>query len=206
MDSVCAIDLYWLPLGAGGWFVRFNGRVFEWIDAKRHHREPLDLYHTALDISVPEGRFIIENAWPVPDRDPAARGVTIQGPVFSPALGRFRTFRYEVRRWFDGTIPDIAYAVASPQHVGHDEYQARRVLDLAASVPAHVWGRKDSHLGDMWNSNSVISWLLTAAGIPAGDIHPPEGGRAPGWAAGVLAAQRTSIPANSVTTALVGLG
>ena len=22
-----SIDLYWLPLGAGGWFVRFNGRV-----------------------------------------------------------------------------------------------------------------------------------------------------------------------------------
>jgi len=23
------IDLYWLPLGAGGWFVRLNGRVYE---------------------------------------------------------------------------------------------------------------------------------------------------------------------------------
>jgi hypothetical protein len=29
------IDLYWLPLGAGGWFVRFNGRVYESISRPR---------------------------------------------------------------------------------------------------------------------------------------------------------------------------
>jgi len=191
------IDLYWLPLGAGGWFVRFNGRVYEWIKAKRDHRESLDLYHTALEVTVPEGRFIIENAWPVPDRDWAARGVTVQGPVFASALRRFRIFRYEVRRWFDGSIPDIAYAVASPQRVSDDADQAHRVLDLANDVPVHVWGRRHPRLGEMWNSNSVISWLLTTAGIPADDIHPPRGGRAPGWAAGLIAAQQTSIPAIS---------
>jgi len=203
MDSVCAIDLYWLPLGAGGWFVRFNGRVYEWIDAKRHHREPLDLYHTALEVTVPEGRFIIENAWPVPDRNWTARGVTVEGPVFSPALGRFRIFRYEIRRWLNGTIADIAYAIASPQRLSDDEELACRVLDLAARVPTHVWGRKDGGVGEMWNSNSVISWLLTAAGIPAADIHPPQGGRAPGWGAGALAAERTSVPDLPGTTALV---
>ena len=30
-----AVDLYWLPLGAGGHFVRFNGRVYE---ARRESR------------------------------------------------------------------------------------------------------------------------------------------------------------------------
>jgi len=37
------------------------------------HRRPLDLYHCALEVRVPEGRFVIENAWPIPDAggDPA---------------------------------------------------------------------------------------------------------------------------------------
>ena len=29
-----AVDLYWLPLGAGGHFVRLNGRVFEAVAAR----------------------------------------------------------------------------------------------------------------------------------------------------------------------------
>jgi hypothetical protein len=33
-----AIDLYWLPLGAGGHSVRWNGRVFEWFAARLAHR------------------------------------------------------------------------------------------------------------------------------------------------------------------------
>ena len=28
------IDLYWLPLGAGGRSVRWNGRIFEWAAAR----------------------------------------------------------------------------------------------------------------------------------------------------------------------------
>lgn len=182
------IDLYWVPLGAGGHFVAFNGRLYEYIQAKREHRQPSDLYHTALEIRVPEGRYIIENAWPIPDRCPAARGVTVEGPVWAKALGRLRVFRYEVRRWRDGLIPDIVAAVESPYHVSGDEDQARRVLELAAEVPRYVWGRDEMHLGEMWNSNSVISWLLTRAGIRAAEIPPPKGGRAPGWMTGVRAA------------------
>jgi hypothetical protein len=37
------IDLYWLPLGAGGNCVRFNGRVYERILALREHRPPSDI-------------------------------------------------------------------------------------------------------------------------------------------------------------------
>jgi hypothetical protein len=37
----------------------------------------------------------------------------------------------------------------------------------------------------MWNSNSVIYWLLVTAGIDMAGIGPPAGGRAlagpPGW-------------------------
>jgi hypothetical protein len=42
----------------------------------------------------------------------------------------------------------------------------------------------------MWNSNSVISWLLAQSGLPADAIGLPAGGRAPGWQAGLLAARR----------------
>jgi len=41
-------DLHWLPLGAGGWFVRLNGRVYEACDAAIHRRSRYDLDHSAL--------------------------------------------------------------------------------------------------------------------------------------------------------------
>ena len=187
--SAAAIDLYWLPLGAGGHFVRLNGRVYEFIRASVERRKALDLYHSALEVTVPEGRFVIENAWPIPDADPAARGVTVEGPVGSRRLGRFRVFRYEVRRWLDGAIPDVAEAVASPVRLSSNEDDARRVLALASDVPVEVWGRDELGVGEMWNSNSVISWLLVGAGLPAAEIKPPPGGRAPGWISGVVAAR-----------------
>lgn len=186
------IDLYWLPLGAGGHFVRFNGRVYELLHAFMEHRPRRDLYHSALEVTVPEGRFVIENAWPIPNVDGASRGVTVEGPVWSRYLGRFRVFRYEVRRWPKGTIADVDEAVGTRRRLSNDEAQARHVLALTGSVPAHVWGRDELRAGEMWNSNSVISWLLTKAGIPAAEIRPPEGGRAPGWASGEIAAERSS--------------
>jgi hypothetical protein len=184
------VDLYWLPLGAGGRFVRFNGRVYERLHASLERRPRRDLYHSALEVTVPEGRFVIENAWPIPNMDGTSRGVTVEGPVGNRHFGRFRVFRYEVRRWREGTIADIDQAVESPRRLSHDEDQVRHVLALAGSVPAHVWGRDELRLGEMWNSNSVISWLLTTAGLPAAEIHPPMGGRAPGWASGVIVAER----------------
>jgi hypothetical protein len=191
-----SIDLYWLPLGAGGHFVRLNGRVYEWILAKRCRRRPLDLYHTALGITLPEGRFTVENAWPIPNGDPVARGVMVEGPVWHRELARFRVFRYEVRRWSDGIIADIAEAVDSPQRVSDDENQARALLTLTRKVPAYVWGRDELHIGEMWNSNSVVAWLLTATGIPAVNIRPPNNGRAPGWTAGAVEAERLLQPVN----------
>jgi hypothetical protein len=50
------VDLYWLPLGAGGSFVKFNGRAFEALQAVIARRRPLDLYHSALEVNVAEGR------------------------------------------------------------------------------------------------------------------------------------------------------
>ena len=186
MDTA-SVDLYWVPLGAGGRVVRLSGLLFERIGAVVHRRHPRDLYHSALVVVVPEGRFVIEQT-PVPDRHGESRGAVVEGSVGTRLAGRFRVFRYEVRRWRDGVIRDMAAAVASPVRVANDLERASHVLDLVPSVPPLVWGRDERHTRDMWNSNSVIAWVLTRAGIDAAGIRPPAGGRAPGWRAGVVVA------------------
>jgi hypothetical protein len=192
IDEACqpaAVDLYWIPLGAGQHVVRLSGRLFEAISAREQRRRPCDLYHSALVVVAPEGRFVIEQT-PIPDTHGERRGVVLEGPVGSRLAGRFRLFRYEVRRWRDGVIPDIGEAVSSPVSVTDDPARASRILDLVPSVPALVWGRDEGHTGDMWNSNSVISWLLASAGLDPRRIQPPPGGRAPGWRAGLEIATR----------------
>jgi hypothetical protein len=188
--SGAGIELYWLPLGAGGWFVRLNGRIYEAVNALAERRRPLDLYHSALEVRVPEGRFVIENCWPIPDGDGTARGVVVEGPVASRRLGRRRVFRYEVRRWRDGVIADADQAVNSPQLLSDDPRLARRLLDLVGDLPSPLWGRDELGTGGMWNSNSVIAWLLASSALPMDGIRPPAGGRAPGWEAGLVAARR----------------
>ncbi|MDH3463206.1 MAG: hypothetical protein OEM32_06240, partial [Acidimicrobiia bacterium] len=169
-----SVYLYWIPLGAGGaGFVRFNGRVYESVQARRHGRTPLDLYHTALNVHAPEGRFIIENAWPIPDANTAHRGVVVEGPVFSRWISSLRVFRYEVRCWRDGVIQDSDEAVGGARPLDGTADLARSVLDLVRSVPPMVWGRDQQGAGEMWNSNSVISWLLTNAGADMSSIRPP---------------------------------
>jgi hypothetical protein len=188
-NSNPGVDLYWLPLGAGGHFVRMNGRVFEAVSARLERRRPCNLYHSALEVHVPEGRFVIEQA-PVRDSKGWARGVVAESAIGSRWAGRFRIFRYEVRRWRDGVIPDVDEAVASPQRLTDDPDLAQRVLDLAAQIPTPVWGRDELDVGEMWNSNSVIAWLIARCGLPAESIDPPAGGRAPGWCAGLAVARR----------------
>jgi hypothetical protein len=189
--SGASIELYWLPLGAGGWLVRLNGRIYEAIHALLEHRRPCDLYHTALVVRVPEGRFVIEDAWPIPDADgPSSRGVLVEGPVGSRRMARWRVFRYEVRRWRGGIIADANEAVASPQLLSDDPLVARRLLDSVGCLPRPVWGRDELGTGEMWNSNSVIAWVLAQSGLPTEAIRPPAGGRAPGWQAGLVTARR----------------
>jgi hypothetical protein len=202
--SGSGIDLYWLPLGAGGHFVRLNGRVYEAIHAFRERRRAFDLYHTALEVRAKQGRFVIETAWPIPDADGASRGVVVQGPVGSPRIARFRTCRYEVRRWRDGVIPDILEAVASPQRLSGDPDRARRVLELVDSVPALVWGRDQLGTGEMWNSNSVVSWLLARSGLAVDEIRPPVGGRAPGWDVGIVLARRQQRGSKASSARIAG--
>jgi len=52
LPGMAAVDLYWLPLGAGGHFVRLNGRLYEALDARLQRRPARDLYHSALQVEV----------------------------------------------------------------------------------------------------------------------------------------------------------
>jgi hypothetical protein len=176
--------------------VRLNGRVFEAVAARLERRSPCDLYHSALVVRVPEGRFVIEQA-PIRDANGGERGVVAHGAVGSRWAGRFRIFRYEVRRWRGGVIPDIREAVESPQQLTDDPLVARRVLDLVPAVPTLVWGRDESQAGEMWNSNSLISWLIARSGLHVESVRPPVGGRAPGWDAGLVVARRQQLGADS---------
>ena len=195
-ESQTAVDLYWLPLGAGGHSVRLNGRIFEAVVARLESRAPCDLYHSGLEVRVPEGRFVIEQA-PIRDSNGGERGVVAEGAVGSRWAGRFRIFRYEVRRWRDGVIPDIGEAVESPQQLTGDPLLAQHILDLVPAVPTLVWGRDESQAGEMWNSNSLISWLIARSGLRVESVHPPSGGRAPGWRAGLVVARRQRPMADS---------
>jgi hypothetical protein len=183
------VDLYWLPLGAGGHSVRLNGLVFEAMSAAIERRPRLDLYHSALEVHVDAGRFVVEMT-PVP-RGGGARGVVAEGPVGARRAARLNIFRYELHRWRDGSIPDVAEAVDSPRTLSRDVRRAQRVLELVSQVPTPVWGRDELHAGEMWNSNSVVAWLLERAGLDAARIRPPTAGRAPGWRAGVVVARRS---------------
>ena len=184
-----AVDLHWIPLGAGGHSVRFNGRVSEAIAAARAHRSRCDLYHAALIIELDGDRYTIEVA-PSPDADEASRGVVATGAVGSRYIGWMRLFRYEVRCWRGGSIPDLGEAVGGPHRLTIDPSVARRLLDLLPTVPRPVWGRDELNAGEMWNSNSVIAWLIACAGLPA-ELAPPAGGRAPGWSSGLEVARRS---------------
>jgi hypothetical protein len=46
------VDLYWLPLGAGGHVVRRVGRLYEALAAGARRRRPLALYHSALEVGL----------------------------------------------------------------------------------------------------------------------------------------------------------
>jgi hypothetical protein len=186
---VGSVDLYWLPLGAGGHFVRWNGRLYEALAARLARRPVCDLYHSALEVRLPEGRFVIESA-PIRTSDGPERGVVGEGAVGSRLVRRFRIFRYELRCWRDGHIPDVAEAVDSPRILTDDPERARALLALMHDVPTPVWGRDELHVGEWWNSNSFIAWLIVRSGLDADAVEPPAGGRAPGWDAGVAVARQ----------------
>lgn len=184
-----AVDLYWLPLGAGpgNQLVRLSGRLYEGLVALLEGRPRQSLYHAALQVRLGVDTYVVEMA-PVWSNHAPDRGTVSQGPVGLPWMGRSRLFRYEVRRWRDGTIDDRVYAVQSPVRLSTDADRARRLLRLVPLFPTATWGLDELGTGEMWNSNSLVSWLLATSGHDLEGVTPPKGGRAPGWHAGLARA------------------
>lgn len=187
------VDLYWIPLGAGDrtHLVRPSGRAYERVQAWRNGRAPQPLFHSALMVHADGATYAIEMApaWGAPTQD---RGVTGTGAVGAAWLGRSPLFRYEVRRWRDGRIPDLDSAVGPPRRMSADPDKARALLDAVPAFPDLVWGQDQLHAGDMWNSNSLIAWLLARSNHDLMGVLPPARGRAPGWEAGLRAARLDS--------------
>jgi hypothetical protein len=191
--------LLWIPLGAGSKVpvVHWNGLAYEAIMARRERRPRSPLFHAALEVAVDGERSVVEMtpAWGAAH---TARGAVAGGPVGARTLGRSRLFRYEVHCWRDGVIPDRDFAVGGARRVAGEAATARRVLALAPQVPTPVWGRDELGTGEMWNSNSLVAWLLVRAGIPTRDLAPPGHGRAPGWNAGLVVAARSAVQKGGV--------
>ena len=66
-----------------------------------------------------------------------------------------------------------------------DSMRAIHLLALVPLVPELTWGRDELGLGEMWNSNSLVAWLLAGSRHDVEGLRPPPGGRAPGWNAGL---------------------
>lgn len=188
VEAATRVDLWWLPVGAGGRVVAHTSGWWEWWRAWRERRRPQPLFHSALEVFVDGRRHVIEMtpAWGQPVGE---RGVVAVGPVGRRPLGRFRLFRYEVRCWEGGELPDRAYAVDSPVSMLLPPTTAHSLIAAVGAVPPLTWGAQQPRTGDMWNSNSLISWLLTTSGVDATRYAPPVAGRAPGWVAGIAVAK-----------------
>src|SRR3954451_7347008 len=144
-----------------------------WWSARREGCEAADRYHCGLMIrqasAMPSRRDRCGN---VADSD---RGVVVEGPVGSRLLGRFRAFRYELRCWRDGRIPDIAESVESPMRTTDDVAQAEALLDVLPEVPALTWGRDELRAGDV--EPELRGVLGARARRPRHEPHPSTDAR-----------------------------
>lgn len=195
-----SVDLYWLPLGAGDRFptVRWSGRCYEALAAAMGRRRRARLFHSLLEVRVDGQRWVIEMA-PVWHRPEAARTVVCEGAVGLSWMRRSRFFRYGVHCSRGGDIPDLSQAVGGPRRMSCDDGRAHAVLALASVFPTSTWGLDELHTGEMWNSNSLSSWLLARSGHTLASVCPPAGGRAPGWSAGRIVAARHDMCARSAS-------
>lgn len=176
------------PVGAGGRVARRTSHWWEVASATRQHRKPRPLYHGALELVV-DGEVLLVEMTPRWGRAVTApRDVVATGPVGARWLGRSRLFCYEVRFTRPGAVATHDVAVV---RTGSDA--VRSVLAAVPRVPRLTWGRQVASTGDMWSSNSVVSWVLADTGLLDG-VRPPDGGRAPGWDAGVAVRAGLSAP------------
>ena len=184
-----AVDLYWIPLGAGGRLVRFNGRC-------SRRSPPLagtghDATSTTRSSSSRSTATATRSSWRRrPTAIGSAGGWWRRGPSGAAISAGCPCSATRSVSWRGGTIGDLGEAVGGPRRLSRDPGLARRLLDLVPAVPAARLGADKLHTGEMWNSNSVIAWLIAGAGVATELVAPPAHGRAPGWQAGLAVARR----------------
>ncbi|KAJ8139752.1 hypothetical protein OY671_007048, partial [Metschnikowia pulcherrima] len=161
----------------GGHVVRRTSAAWERAAASLARRRPRRSFHAASGSRCDGLPYVVEMtpAWGGP---PCDRGVVVTGPVGSRPSGRSRWFRYEVRCWAHGAIPDREHAVGPPVLVTRDAAAVARISRAVRGVPPLTWGRRPPGGGEMWNSNSLVAWSLARAGL-ATDHVPPGGGPPP---------------------------
>ena len=176
---VGTVTLSWLPLGAGHHVVRGSGHIFEALSAVFQRRTHGRLYHTALEIDVPAGRFVIEMA-PVPDTDGQRRGVVAEGPVGMRWAGRFRAVPIR-----DPPLEERRHPGRARRHVHHRRQCRRRGASswsssrpfqrscgaVTSSAPARCGTRTRSRRGCSLAADSTprSSSLQQAVALRAGE-------------------------------------
>lgn len=184
------VDLYWLPVGAETSRIQqWSLRRWEALSAILSRRPRMDLYHPGLKLRAGSDTTYTMELTPAFIGSPAEPAMT--GPVGFRGADRWKLFRYQLRCLEAETLPDEEWAVESPIHLSQDRPTAERVLALAPKVPPYTWGRRVKGTSEMWTSASVVAWMLVKADIDAALIPLPQGGRAPGWEAGLEVALRS---------------
>jgi hypothetical protein len=94
---MAAVDLYWLPLGADGQFVKLNGRVYEALAARWQRRPARDLYHSALQVELPAGnvRGLAGAVHDLSGRERGRRAGTPTQSAVDDGLHRYRLERVQ---------------------------------------------------------------------------------------------------------------
>ncbi len=143
------VDLYRLPLGAGGCPVKWNGRAYEAIAARVEGRPARRLFHAALEVAVGAG-YVIEQA-PEPDLgEGSGAGSSPRAPSARWA-GRFRLFRYEVRLGSGGSIPTWREAVGGLVRFGLSTRSGPTRAEGGPPGSDAGLGARRARRGEMWN-------------------------------------------------------
>lgn len=171
--SQALVRLWWLPVGAGGHVVTRTSRWWERWRAMREKRPPQQLFHSALEVTTDGSRYAIEMT-PAWGQGSGPRGVVATGPVGLRSLGALRLFRYEVRCWRSGEIPDLAYAPAPPVDLRVTSGCAGDLITRVAEVPRLVWGAKSARRRHV---ELQLPHLLAAANLGARRRGPPASRR-----------------------------
>ena len=133
-DPIATVDLLWIPLGGPVRGAR-PARLFEKVLALAQRRPTYDLCHSALAVTVPTGRSVIE----MHPSDRMANGEAWSVRVASQRRGWAISAVpvREIRRWREASSRTKARRFHGDR--GRRSGGAERLLDLVSSVPTPVW-------------------------------------------------------------------